>query len=66
MPCHWNRIPTYHINSHRDYLQLPRDGLVVSMFASHTVGHGFTPRPGHTKDHNRNGTKWLPPWHAGI
>ena len=35
-----------------------RDGLVVSMSDSHPVGQGFTPRPGHTKDHSA--------WHVGI
>ena len=33
-----------------------RVGLVVSMSASHAVGHGFTPPPGdHTKDHHKDG-----------
>ena len=27
--------------------------LVVSMSASHAVGLGFAPRPGHTKDHHK-------------
>ena len=35
-------------------------GLVVSMFASHTVGCGFASRQGHTKDHHKNGTYCLP------
>ena len=35
-------------------------GLVVSVFASHTVGHEFASRPGHTKDHHKNGTNYLP------
>ena len=47
--------------------QLPapcRVGLVVSVSASHTIGHGFAYRPGHTKDHHTNGTNCLPAWHA--
>ena len=41
-----------------------RVGLVVSVSASHTVGHDFASRPGHTKDHHKNGTNCLPAWHA--
>ena len=41
-------------------------GLVVSMSASHTVGCGFTSRPGHTKDHHKNGTNCLPALHACV
>ena len=41
-----------------------RVGLVVSVSASHTVDHEFTSRPGHTKDHHKNGTDCLPAWHA--
>ena len=26
---------------------------MVSMFASHAVGHGFAPQPGHNKDHHK-------------
>ena len=39
-------------------------GLVVSMSASHTVSREFASRPGHTKDHHKNGTNCLPAWHA--
>ena len=39
-------------------------GLVVSVSASRPVGRGFDPRPGHTKDHHKNGTNCLPAWHA--
>ena len=35
--------------------KLCRVGLVVRVFVSHTVVHGFASRPGHTKDHNKNG-----------
>ena len=34
--------------------------LVVWVSASHKVGHGFASRPGHTKDHHKNGTNCLP------
>ena len=39
-------------------------GLVVSVAASHTVGHEFTSRPGHTNDNHKNVTNWLPPRHV--
>ena len=39
-------------------------GLVVSRCASHTGGPGFPSRPGHTKDHHKNGTNCLPAWYA--
>ena len=39
-------------------------GLMVSVSASHTVGCGFASRPGHTKDHHKNGTNCLLAWHA--
>ena len=41
-----------------------RVGLVVSVSAFHTVGREFASRPGHTKDHHKNGTNCLPAWHA--
>ena len=41
-----------------------RVGLEVSVSASHTVGREFAPRPGHTKDHHKNGTNYLPALHA--
>ena len=28
------------------------------------VGSGFSSRSGHTKDHHKNGTDFLPAWHA--
>ena len=37
-----------------------RVGLVISVSASHTAGHEFTSRPGHTKDHHKNSTMFLP------
>ena len=41
-----------------------RVGLVVSVSASYTVGREFASRPGHTKDHHKNGTNCFPAWHA--
>ena len=41
--------------------KLRQDGSVVIVFASHRVGHT---QPGHTKDHHKNGTNYLPAWHA--
>ena len=39
-----------------------RVGLVVGVSASHTVGRGFASRLGHTIDHHKNGTNYLPAW----
>ena len=39
-------------------------GSVGSVSASRTVGREFASRPGHTKDHHKNGTNCLPAWHA--
>ena len=40
--------------------------LVVYVSVSHVVVRVFAFRPGHIKYHNKNGTNYLPPWHAGI
>ena len=32
----------------------------MTVSASCTVGHEFASRPGHTKDHHKNGTNCLP------
>ena len=37
-----------------------RVGSVGSVSASRTVGREFASRPGHTKDHHKNGTDCLP------
>ena len=39
-------------------------GFVVIVPTSHALV--FAPRPGHTKDHHKNGTNCLPAWHACI
>ena len=39
---------------------LCRVGSVGSVSASRTVGREFASRPGHTKDHHKNGTNCLP------
>ena len=41
-----------------------RVGSVGSVSASRTVGGEFASRPGHTKDHHKNGTNCLPAWHT--
>ena len=41
-----------------------RVGLVVSVSASHIVGHEFASQQGHIKDQHENGTNCLPAWHA--
>ena len=47
--------------------QVPcRVGLVVSVSVSHAVGREFASWPGHTKDHNKNGTNCLLALHACI
>ena len=56
IPAAWHSSATHCI----------RNALMVSMSASHAVGHGFEPRSGHTKDHHNNCTNCLPAWHAGI
>ena len=48
------------------YSELHRDDLVVSIYASQAVSHGFRPQPGHTKDHHENCTNWLPALHSCI
>ena len=37
-----------------------RVGSIGSVSASRTVGREFASRPGHTKDHHKNGTNCLP------
>ena len=49
-------IMRYPLN--RDLI-LCRVGLVISVSTSHTVGREFVSRPGHTKDHHKNGTNCL-------
>ena len=41
-----------------------RVDLVVRVSASRMVGREFASRPGHTKDHHKNGTDCLSVWHA--
>ena len=41
-----------------------RVGSVSSVSASGMVGCEFASRPGHSKDHHKNGTNCLPAWHA--
>ena len=41
-----------------------RVGSVGSVSPSHTVGREFASRPGHNKDHHKNGTYCLPAWHT--
>ena len=45
-------------------MKLCQVDLVVSVSTSHMAGRGFASRPGHTKDHHKNGTNCLPAWHA--
>ena len=40
--------------------------LLVIVSASRALGHGFPHQPGHTKDHHKNGTNFLPAWHASV
>ena len=41
-------------------------GLVVSMSASHVLGHGYAPWPGDTKDHHKNFTNCHPALYAYV
>ena len=43
-----------------------RVGLVVSVYASHTVGRALASWPGHTKDNHKDGTNYLPALHAYV
>ena len=48
-----------------EQVQVPcRVDSVGSVSASHTVGREFASRPGHTKDHQKNGTNCIPAWQA--
>ena len=38
----------------------------VSVYASHAIGRRLASQPGHTRDHDKNGTKCLPAWHACV
>ena len=40
--------------------------FIELMSDSHTVGHGFASRPGHTKDYHENGTNCLSALHACV
>ena len=42
------------------YIGPHRVGSVGSVSASRTVGREFASRPGHTKDHHKNGTNYRP------
>ena len=41
------------------WVQVVAFTLAFSVSASHKVGHEFASRPGHTKDHHKNGTNCL-------
>ena len=44
-----------------------RHGLVLSVSASHEIGHGFASWTDFTKDHHKNCTNSPPPsWHVSI
>ena len=46
---------------HLTFVFIPcRVGSVGSVSTSGTVGRAFPSRPGHTKDHHKNGTNCLP------
>ena len=52
------------ISSYMNYFRPCRVGSFGSVSASRMVGREFASRPGHTKDHHKNGTNCLPAWHA--
>ena len=46
-------------------IKLPhKEGASYIVAKVFTDWHGFASRPGHTKDHHKNGTNCLLPWHA--
>ena len=54
----WPSLPKKHYNG------LYRLRLVVSISAPHTADREFASRRGHTKDHHKNRTNWIPSWYA--
>ena len=65
--CNWGTLGEFlmkkkkKLNFHSfDNVGLCRIGSVGSVSASRTVGREFASRPGHTKDHHKNGTNCLP------
>ena len=60
-------VQSFSLMTVSDYEILRPVCLVVSVSASHALGRGFAPRPGHTKDHLKNGTNCLPAYrHASV
>ena len=53
------------VNFDTDKILPCRVGFVVSVSASHMVGHG-APQSGYTKDHHKIGSNCLPAWHACV
>ena len=45
------------------YLPSRGDSLVVSVSAFQAVRHGFAFQPGHTNDHPKDVSNFLPAWH---
>ena len=62
--CYWIPSCTEVLNivleRKSNHIEQCRVGSVVSVSGSHTVGREFTSRPGHTKDHHKNGSNCLP------
>ena len=62
----WSHIQTLSYALDSSFPRPRRVGLVFIVSASHVVVCGFASRPGHTKDHHKNGTNCLPALHACI
>ena len=63
------RIPTYPGLSDGYGVEMVNNMMSLSSNSNGTANLtdlGFAPRPGHTKDHHKNGTNCLPAWHAGT
>ena len=59
--CAWSFALTYMLCTFVFTSEQPcRVGSVGSVSASRTVCREFASRPGHTKDHHKNGTNCLP------
>ena len=59
-PAPWRHLSGYTV-FYLFLIDIPcRVGSVGSVSASRSVGHEFASRPGHIKDHHKNGTNCLP------
>ena len=62
LPCFGDMLNSYTFPYSND--ETRQYGLVISVPDIYAVGHGFASRLSHTKYHHKNGTYYLPVWHA--